>query len=55
MFGVVLVFFTDDFSAVICDFGIVIGGGELKVVLLHHLVSSPESKLLFNQVVLQFT
>ena len=28
-------------SAVSCDFGVLVRGGELKVLLLHHLVSHP--------------
>ena len=32
-------FFTDACSAVSCDFGVLVRGGELRVFLLHRLVS----------------
>ena len=40
--GAVL-FFTDGCSAVSCDFGVFVRGGELKVLLLRHLASDHEN------------
>ena len=36
-------FFTDGCSAVSCDFGVFVRGGELKVLLLRHLASDHEN------------
>ena len=36
-----VVFFTDGCSAVSCDFGVLLTGDELKVLLLCHLVKVP--------------
>ena len=43
----VSVCFADGFSVVSFDFGVLVGGGELKVLLLCHLVSSPSQEKYF--------